>query len=148
MNTSVVPIEIQSRTLDAIMGWDLSRPKAFLVHREGLEPDHVESLELEYKRFLVMATAKTGEKLPISGPVDKLWHAHMLFSKDYAALSQAACGTMIHHAPAVTDQEQADLKPLYFGGTIPLYAKLFGEEPPADLWPQHRSVCVSSCCSS
>ena len=148
MDVGVVSAVAQTRAAEQIMGWDLSRPKAFLIHREGMDAEHVESLDLEYRRFLVMATTGTGKQLPISGPVDKLWHAHMLFSKDYAEMSRAACGRMIHHAPAVTNEEQATLKPLYFNGTLPLYAEMFEAEPPEHLWPRHQSVCVSSCCNT
>jgi hypothetical protein len=37
--------------------------------------------------------------MPMYGPVDRLWHVFLTFTRDYAAFCQAVAGRFIHHRP-------------------------------------------------
>ena len=126
---------------------DLQRPCLFLVVRKQMDPNHVSRMEREYRRFITLVAAFPGEKFPISNAVDELWHAHLLFSRDYEAFSRSVRpeGGMIHHQPTLNDAERDALKPRYFDGTLARYKEVFQEEPPAEFWPSADAEICWSC---
>jgi hypothetical protein len=127
-----------------IRDWDLSKPKQFLVVRQGFDPQEVEEMEREYKRYMCVVALNPESKFPISNAVDELWHAHILFTSDYNALGDALRHGYIHHIPTLNEEERAALEPQYFSGTLERYRRLFGEEPPQKYWPSDSgSICWS-----
>jgi hypothetical protein len=36
--------------------------------------------------------------------MDDFWHAHILFTQDYAAMCQAVAGQFLHHRPSILDE--------------------------------------------
>lgn len=125
-----------------IFGWDVTSVKARLVNRHGFTPEAADELEGEYKRFLVLV-AESGQRLPVSRPVDTFWHEHVLFTNDYRNLCDAV-GVQLHHWPTRDEEETQDLVPLYDGTLLPLYAATFGE-PNQAFWPKSMPLC---CCGS
>lgn len=126
-----------------VLGWDLTKPKQFLVNRQGMDPVHVQDLEREYKRFLALRLLDLDAgKFPISNTVDEIWHAHILYTEDYARMGTEVFGRPVHHLPAVTDAERDALEPYYHNNTMRVYREHFGKPDPI-FWPEHGDICWS-----
>lgn len=77
----------QNRTLNlapalkvVVITWDLSRVKAYMIDKGLSKLDEIDQLEEEYKRFLMMSLShEEGVAIPISRPVDQMWHTHTHF---------------------------------------------------------------------
>jgi len=80
-----------------IMNYDLSKVEASV---KKFQPEiDVDKAMPEYRCFLYLASVTKG-KLPVpSKPIDGIWHAAILYTKDYADFCQEVAGRFIHHAP-------------------------------------------------
>lgn len=137
-------LSLDPRSKMIIITWDLSRVKEYMINKGLVSSLEVNQLEDEYKCFLMMCLShEEGVAIPISRPVDQMWHTHILFTKDYQSLGQAV-GRFIHHNPTVSEEERSGLADAYTNGTIPLYRSMFGE-PSLRWWPQDEQVCHECC---
>lgn len=130
--------------LAVLRDWDLSGPKAFVREDLGLAPAYLDRLEVEYKRFVELKLRFPDLDFPVSTPVDPLWHAHMLHTRDYISFSMAVRGNYLHHVPAMDAAAKARLFPTYMARTITKYREVFGEPDPM-FWPTDGTICVASC---
>lgn len=62
--------------------------------------DTVRSWVPELKKWLVMLAHDGRDDLVIFGPVDRLWHTFITFTREYAAFCEQVAGRFIHHVPA------------------------------------------------
>lgn len=97
---------------------------------------------IEYARFIVLKRLQNDvdppPKLSPSGPVDVIWHAHMLLPQDYAPMSVAVFGPgkyMYHDPNTANDTIRADRYLL----TIGMYESIFGRVD-AKMWPHEPDV--------
>lgn len=91
----------------------------------------------EYRRFLLLA-AEAGHPVSPSPAVDVVWHAHLLYTRNYwDALCRDVLGRPLHHEPATGDSADAAKLDDWYARTLASYAAIFGEPPPADVWPAH-----------
>lgn len=127
--------------LNVLFGWDIRRIKAKLVKDGSCTAEEVEALEVQYKRYLAASMSRPDLRIPISVQVDKMWHQHILFTRDYAAMCEAACGRFVHHKPSETEAELARVEGEYLNNTLPLLRAMFGEADPA-FWPVDGAICV------
>lgn len=130
-----------------IANWDLSKPKMFLVVRQGFDAQRVEEMEREYKRFMTMVVNNPDKKFPISNAVDELWHAHILFTGDYNRFSKTTRGCYIQHNPTLNEAERVALEPAYHANTVGIYRQQWGE-PDTKWWPVADDICWSCSCST
>ena len=60
--------------------------------------------------------------------IDKVWHQHILHTRDYARDCQRIFGAFLHHAPGTDDDEDTqESMRANFEKTQARYAELFGE---------------------
>ncbi|MBD8524528.1 TIGR04222 domain-containing membrane protein [Pseudomarimonas arenosa] len=107
-----------------------------LAEASGWTPtDCLQAME-EYRRFCTVAALQHGEVSP-SPAVDKVWHLHLTYSRDYwLDFCPNRLGFDLHHQPGMGQPgEAARLRHLY-GLTLQRYQALFGQ-PPAKWWPAH-----------
>jgi len=96
---------------------------------------------LEYARYLVLKAVAHDTSLPLqlapSGPVEVVWHAHMLLPQEYFAMARAlfGAGVVLEHDFAERRGEPYKTK-LNF--TIALYETVFGRAPPQEMWPRRE----------
>lgn len=86
----------------------------------------------EYRRFLLLAYLG-----PVSPPVkvDAAWHLHLTYTRAYnVGLCERTLGRPLDHTPSGGTAETAHYASVY-EDTLNRYRAVFGEEPPADLWP-------------
>lgn len=98
----------------------------------------------EYKKFLVLKVANDdtrieGLKLSPSGPVDEVWHSHMLLPRHYVdvcSMLLQRSGAVIEHCVLTAQQPE---RPNRYATTLKLYEKFWGK-PPQKYWPEEKAV--------
>lgn len=85
--------------LTALPSFDLSRPMN-RVRKEHSDwsADRLREAEEGYRKFLARSKVTSGPHQPMSD-VDEVWHAHILFTKQYAADCMTYFGHYFHHEP-------------------------------------------------
>ena len=91
----------------------------------------------EYRRFLTLCLKYPDEAIVPSNVVDDFWHLHILDTQKYAADCEHYLGYFLHHFPYFGMRGEKDANNLRqsWENTKTLYTFVFGEAPPADLWP-------------
>lgn len=64
----------------------------------NVNPDYALKLFLEMKKFLI-SVAFYGKPVSPSKEIDKMWHAFILYTRDYTEWCQKYFGYYIHHNP-------------------------------------------------
>lgn len=89
----------------------------------------------EYKRFLLLAM-HAGHPVTPSEAVDQVWHLHLVYTRSYW---QHLCGEVLrrplHHEPTAGGVDEGTKFHTQYERTLESYLRLFGAEPPADIWP-------------
>lgn len=89
----------------------------------------------EYRRFAFLAMV-AGHTVTPSDEVDQVWHAHLLYSRDYwDDFCPRVLGKPLHHQPSDGGPEEAARYSQLYRLTLASYERVFGEVPPQDLWP-------------
>lgn len=105
-----------------------------LQEEQGWSAQFTERAIEEYKRFMVLA-ATLGDEVTPSKTVDEVWHTHLLYSKNYRdEMCTKVLGKVIDHNPGNGGTED-DRYIAQYVRTIITYQTIFGEAPPADIWP-------------
>lgn len=89
--------------LDRLNAWDLSIVKKKVVRDGIFAAGEVDAIEQQYKHFLALSCAQDAP-LHVDPRMDDFWHAHILFTQDYAAMCQAVAGQFLHHRPSILDE--------------------------------------------
>jgi hypothetical protein len=118
----------QSQAIDFIMSCPLDQVRERLVRKQILSEEIIDQAIAEYRKFLVLVRLGYGPLEMFSKQVDEIWHAHILFTRDYAEFCQIAFGRFLHHQPTTSSQKQYD-PALRF---TTAYTKVFGSLSP--LW--------------
>lgn len=94
------------------------------------DDDFVNMAVNEYGRFLILHKQNPKGKIVPGKIVDKVWHDHILHTRDYIKFCDHEFGGYLHHDPKDrSSSEINDLKP-----TTELYKQTFGHEPPKKFW--------------
>jgi hypothetical protein len=89
----------------------------------------------EYKRFCYLAV-RAGHPVTPSDAVDQAWHLHLTYSRDYwERFCPEILGAPLHHGPTAGGADEGARYAEQYARTLKSYERLFGEAPPADLWP-------------
>jgi len=108
---------------------------ARLARENGWRPAHAARVVDEYRRFLFLAMA-SGHVVTPSDAVDQAWHLHLVYTRSYwDALCRDVLGRPLHHEPTRGGFAEAQRHAAQYRATLASYRRLFGEEPPADIWP-------------
>jgi hypothetical protein len=86
----------------------------------------------EYRRFILLAYE--GEASP-SRMVDEVWHLHLTYTQAYnEGLCKRTLGRALDHTPSGGAADTLRYEALY-EQTLKRYRQMFGEQPPASIWP-------------
>jgi hypothetical protein len=92
--------------------------------------ERVDTAVSEYRKWLVLcALDKFGKLGMCSADVDKVWHAHILFTRKYAADCEVLCGRFIHHEPT-SEKEKLTRDGTSAKNTQAALKEIFGEVHP------------------
>lgn len=93
----------------------------------------------EYKRFIYLCCISPTGASP-SDIVDKVWHQHLLYTKNYwEAFCENTLGQKIHHYPSSGGPSEKQKYIAWEESTRQQYRQYFGEDPPAAIWPNHST---------
>lgn len=108
---------------------------ARLAREHGWPRDFADRAVREYKRFVYLAMT-AGEPVCPSEQVDAVWHQHLTYTRSYwKRFCGEVLGKPLHHDPTRGGAAEADKHWRMYAVTLAAYRRAFGEEPPADLWP-------------
>ena len=93
----------------------------------------------EYKRF-VFLLLEAGHPVTPSDEVDQAWHLHMVYTRSYwIERCGELLGRALHHGPTKGGAAEGAKFEDWFGRTLASYARLFGQSPPREIWPDART---------
>jgi uncharacterized protein (TIGR04222 family) len=125
----------------AIEAFALDDPGAALPFSRRLARDKAWSLPFtqrairEYKRFVFLAL-HAGHPVTPSEAVDEVWHEHLTYTRSYwERFCGEILGRPLHHEPTRGGQQERERYHGQYERTLAAYEQLFGEKPPADIWP-------------
>lgn len=84
----------------------------------------------EYAKFLYLHKSYPEGKIVPGKVVDKVWHDHILHTRDYIKFCQDNFGDYLHHDPK--NLESSEVNDLTY--TLNLYSKSFGYKAPSVFW--------------
>ena len=107
---------------------DLANVMRKVRQDEGWNEAQAVTAARRYRRFLCMRYLDASLDLVPAFDIDKVWHQHILHTRDYANDCQRLFGAFLHHAPASGDEAEQASMGFGFEKTQARYAELFGEE--------------------
>lgn len=124
-----------------IKAFDLDEPGAALSFSQRLARENgwtisfARSVVEEYKRFAFLAMA-AGHPATPSEEVDQAWHLHLCYTESYwKHFCREVLGGPLHHGPTKGGAAEHTKHCDWYERTLASYRRLFGAEPPADIWP-------------
>jgi len=90
----------------------------------------------EFRRFFALRALTSSRLAMLSEGVDAVWHAFLLFTREYAAFCQAAFGAHVHHMPRTSREGPTRRDAREF---MRQYTRAFGPPGPP-LWPTHEQM--------
>jgi len=126
----------QQKRLDVIDQLDLSVEKRAVLALEACKPRHIDLLEREFKRFLVLALLVKSDdyRLVPSRPVDALWHELILNTPKYREFCDKVFGRYLDHKP---EASRARAQAIYAGEPFAQMRVLLNDAfgaPPEAMW--------------
>jgi uncharacterized protein (TIGR04222 family) len=112
---------------------------ARLARENGWSGAHTARVVREYKRFLALAVC-AGHPVTPSVAVDQAWHLHLLYTRSYwDDLCGTVLGRPLHHEPTSGGPDEAAKFRAQYERTLSSYRRLFGTEPPTEIWPTTKA---------
>jgi hypothetical protein len=124
-----------AQVMNRIAALDLAPIKFKITSKEdgyGWTAEHVDRIELGYKRFLALLAMHPGQQLAPTRDIDKFWHAHILDTRKYAADCELIFGGFLHHNPYLGMRGDEDRLDQAAQALHSLFESDFGEEVPAN----------------
>ncbi|MEM8667426.1 MAG: hypothetical protein AAGG48_07925 [Planctomycetota bacterium] len=120
----------------AVEKYDMSIVTSRIRNRELVPSELVEESVLEFRRMMaICALGYSGFQVPCP-EVDEVWHAFILFTREYEEFCSCAVGRFIHHAPPETQlprvvkHDYSQLHRKFFGSPVTDLQRSFVEAPP------------------
>ena len=106
-----------------------------LARENGWSADFAARVVLEYKRFCYLAF-RAGHPVTPSDEVDQAWHLHLAYTRSYwDEFCRTVLGGPLHHGPTKGGKAEGAKYRDWYQTTLESYARVFGETPPPDIWP-------------
>lgn len=110
-----------------------------LAREQGWTHAFAARVVVEYKRFLVLAM-EAGHPVTPPEAVDQVWHLHLIYTRSYwQQLCGGVLGKELHHGPTLGGNAEEEKFRDWYLATLGSYRRIFGEPPPAAIWPDHST---------
>lgn len=127
--------------LDRVLSFDIDGGPAALPFAARLAREHgwprpyADRVIREYKRYAYLAATAADPVCP-SEDVDAAWHLHLTYTRSYwKRFCGEVLGRPLHHDPTKGGPAEAGKHHRMYERTLADYRAVFGEDPPADVWP-------------
>ncbi|GAA2816370.1 hypothetical protein EDC40_10983 [Aminobacter aminovorans] len=124
-----------------IAGYDFDDPQAEapfsvrLARENGWTPGRAKAAIDQYRRFIYLVCI-SDDMLSPSPDVDKVWHLHLTYTKDYwKRFCDETLAQEVHHYPSRGASEGQGVLRDAYARTLELLSAEFGEDPVAAVWP-------------
>ena len=108
---------------------DLAAAMDAAIKRENLPAERAPAAVAAYRQFLTLAAANPGKPVCVPSDADKIWHQHMLQSKQYRDDCKALCGRHLDHDPTAFGTPEFNAA---WAETVRLYKDTFGVDLDSD----------------
>jgi hypothetical protein len=116
----------QLEMLRSLESYDLWFVEERLARKGIVTQDSIPAAILEFRRYMALVGLGYRGLGMLSPEVDEVWHAFILFTREYAAFCQEAFGTFIHHVPRTT---RTPLPQASAENFLTAYEEVFGVVP-------------------
>jgi hypothetical protein len=106
-----------------IEAFDLWFVEERLARKGLLAPERLAAAVLEFKRYFALVGLGYRNLGMLSPEADEVWHAFILFTREYAAFCRDAFGMFIHHVPRTSRSPRQEASTSAF---LEAYAEVFG----------------------
>ncbi len=115
--------------IDAIQNLDLNFVIERLTEKQRWSQEDASEAVRRYKNFLVLHYLYPAKKLVPTTDIDEAWHAHILFTREYANHCQTIFHKYLHHVPTRSSpsKEEKEEMHLAYCSTSVLYRQEFQE---------------------
>ncbi len=111
--------------------WDFSlmREKMQEPSHAGWTVERIDAAIADYKRYMAITKALGGYQLVPNGEIDRIWHEHILDTRQYSKDCLELFGGFLHHYPYFGMRGESDKSQWEDTTTVSddLWTKLFGE---------------------
>jgi len=135
---------MKNSSRDSILKFQVDDPEAGLnfsqrlAQENGWSEHYTNRIVREYLKFLVLCN-EAGHKVTPSDAVDQVWHLHLCYTESYwNDLCRGTLGFALHHGPTKGGAEERTKFTDWYDRTLDSYRRVFGEEPPIDIWPSSK----------
>ena len=116
--------------LNKIISYEIANPnhqhfKERLMKQYTWTQSFTDRMILDYKRFMYLSVTAQHEVSP-SPLIDRVWHEHLLYTKEYWNAWSDVLGKQVHHSPSTCEADIIKFN-LALEKTKILYEKTFGE---------------------
>lgn len=118
----------QVEMMRSLEGSDLWFVKERLARKDLVTPERIPGAILEFKRYMGLVGLGYRGLGMLSREVDEVWHALILFTREYEEFCRAAFGSFVHHVPRTNRSPQGEGGAARF---LQAYSEVFGEVPTA-----------------
>jgi hypothetical protein len=132
----------QEQLFARIEAFEIDEPGATFTFVERLAKEnewpheYAQRVVEEYKKFLFLSVA-AGHPVTPSHDVDHAWHLHLTYTRSYwDRMCTAVLGRPLHHDPSRGGVDESQKFQQWYVNTIDSYERLFGVQPPFDVWPR------------
>ena len=106
-----------------------------LARENGWSLGYAKRVIGEYKKFCYLAF-RSGHHVTPSDEVDQAWHLHLAYTRSYwDEFCGDVLGGPLHHGPTKGGATEGAKYRDWYQATLDSYVRVFGEAPPADIWP-------------
>ncbi|MBD1901207.1 hypothetical protein NDI44_05915 [Trichocoleus sp. DQ-A3] len=105
-----------------------------LARENGWTVQYTQRAINEYKKFIFLAVV-IGHPVTPSEQVDRVWHLHLTYTHSYwDEFCNKVLKKPLHHHPTKGGSSEQDNFYRCYNETLISYEKLFGQQPPSDIW--------------
>lgn len=128
--------ESQLNMIRRVEEYDISFVLDKLVTDKSINVKDTSKLEIEFKKFIILAGLKVYPIAMISPLVDEVWHQFILFTKQYKDFCINTVGYFINHVPdtpltpipTIAGENLRQSYKQYFGDLAPIWYKNMNQE--------------------
>jgi len=131
----------RDRLRDLLWQWDMAPVLRLTSARVGWDTAYGSEVCEEYRRFVYVSVKNPGSLLGMCGPVDDLWHDHILYTSNYLEFCSRIAGRYLHHIPTLLGNGDRS----GYVRTVALIEKHFGDVN-WSIWPKVGEAEID-CCS-
>lgn len=123
-----------------VANFQIDSPKAVKTFTDKLfeeyawNPMFSKTVIEEYKKFMFLIATNPGQSFTPSKYVDRVWHVHLQYTKNYWKEFCVLLGREIHHHPGDGSPVKEETFRRDYQKTLRIYEETFGHPAPENVW--------------